>query len=624
MCGICGSTSDPGGADARRMNARMVHRGPDDDGVYVDPEAGVALGARRLSIIDVAGGHQPLSNEEGTVWAALNGEIYNHPELQEGLRRRGHKLESATDTEVLVHLYEDFGDDLVHALEGMYAFAIWDTRRRRLLVVRDRFGEKPLFFSERDGVLTFASELTALLAAQPSTPPLNPAALDAFFVLGYVPAPDTVVSGVRQLQPGHLLVWDQSARRLETRRYWSPPSGVRDSHEPFDELVSEAGRLLDRSVRSRMISDVPLGVFLSGGVDSSLVAALAARASREPIGTYTVGYDVGDVGETAQAAEFAKLLGAEHHELILSESDVGRLIPDLYGRLDQPLADQALLPLHAISAFARSDLTVAVGGEGADELFGGYPRYRWLGKAAQIADGPASGAARHTGAALARLPLKGRARRIAEMLGPVDLAERHLNWVTGGRRAARAGLYGPALMPALDADRSMAIAREALAGRANGRTVEALMRHDQLLWLPDDVLAKADRAGMLTSLEIRTAYLNRDLAEFAASVPTSVHLQHGGKGILRALLERLEPQAAHQRRKTAFRAPAAAWLRGPLAPALQSQLEAGRVFDEGWFDRTAARRLAERHAAGPDDCSGVLWPLLTLGLWLDGFRDSPS
>ena len=263
------------------MNAAMVHRGPDDEGDYRDPASRVALGARRLSVIDVEGGHQPLSNEDGSVWAALNGEIYNHPRLQERLRSAGHRLSTETDTEVLVHLYEDYGLDLVHTLEGMFAFAVWDARKGALVLARDRFGEKPLFYAERDGELVFASEATSLLAGLPAGRELEPSAVDHFFVHGYSAGEETLLRGVRQLEPGHLLVW-RRAGPVELRRYWTPPAPTAGAAAPIGELVAETGRLLDASVRSRMIADVPLGVFLSGGVDPTLVAALAARASTTP------------------------------------------------------------------------------------------------------------------------------------------------------------------------------------------------------------------------------------------------------------------------------------------------------------------------------------------------------
>jgi asparagine synthase (glutamine-hydrolysing) len=601
------------------MNATMTHRGPDDEGAYVDRESGVTLGARRLSIIDVEGGHQPVSNEGGDVWAVLNGELYNHPALRKRLIASGHHLRSGTDTEVLVHLYEELGEELVHALEGMYAFALWDARRGRLLLCRDRFGEKPLFYTEHGGALTFASELTTLLAGASVSRELDPAAVDAFFVFGYVPGSEAIVRGVREVPPGHTLCWERGRPEPSLRAYWHAPAPAGPPAEPFDQLVAEAGRLLEGSVASRMISDVPLGVFLSGGVDSSLIAALAARASSRRIKTFTVGYDVGGVAETTEARRVADAIGADHHELTLTEVDVARRVPELFGRLDQPLADQALVSLHAVSEFARQQVTVVVGGEGADELFGGYPRYRWMARAARLGrmvpDLPARGAARLAGA----LPLGGRGRRLADVVEPLPLIERHLDWVTDRRRHARYDVYGRALRGVLGSDGLVPRVRAGLNGHAPGDVASMLMQLDRRQWLPDDVLAKADRAGMLNSLEIRTPFLQRELSEFAASLPSSIHMNGGtGKAILRALLARTAPVA--DRPKTAFRAPAAEWLRGPLAPLLQAQLEAGTAFAEEWFDRERVRRVAAEHTSGVRDWSSLLWPVLTFGLWLDGFR----
>jgi asparagine synthase (glutamine-hydrolysing) len=620
MCGICGRTLDPDGAAVAAMNRALRHRGPDDEGVYVDRASGLALGARRLSVIDVAGGHQPLSNEQADVWAVLNGEVYNHPGLREHLRERGHRLATGTDTEVLVHLYEEYGDDLVHALEGMFAFALWDARRRRLLLGRDRFGEKPLFYVERPGGLSFASELSALCQGGDVDGDLSAAAVDAFFVFGYVPGPDAILRGVRQLPPGHVLMWEPGAERPALRAYWSPPSCEPRPAEPRAELVAETRRLLEGSVRSRMIADVPLGVFLSGGVDSTLIAALAARHSATPIKTFTVGYDTGEVNETRTARATAQALGAEHHELVLTAGDVAARVPALLAEIDQPLADQALPALHAVAKLARSEVTVTIGGEGADELFGGYPRYRWLARAARLerhlpARLGASGAR-----ALNASPLAGRARRLAYLLDGRPLLERHLDWVTERRSDLRADLYGPRLAAEAGARRALDDLTARVDGRLDTSVPGALMRLDQVHWLPDDVLAKADRAGMLASLEIRTPYLHRDLAEFTASVGPDAHLEAGGKALLRAVLADVFPAASGRRPKTAFRVPAAQWLRGPLAPTLARQLAEGALYAEGWIDAGAARGLAAEHAAGRRDWSQVLWPLLALGLWLDRRR----
>ena len=619
MCGICGRTSDHEGAAVAAMNDALRHRGPDDGGVYVDTATGLALGARRLSIIDVAGGHQPLSNEHGNVWAVLNGEIYNHPFLQRHLRERAHHLATGTDTEVLVHLYEEYGDELVHALEGMFSFALWDERRRRLLLARDRFGEKPLFYSERAGVLSFASELTALSAGAELDSELEEAAVDAFFVFGYVPGPGAIVAGVRQLSPGHLLTWEPGQSAV-VRPYWSPPSYAPRPAEPRGELVAETQRLLEGSVRSRMIADVPLGVLLSGGIDSTLIAAIAAKHSRTPIKTFTVGYDVGAVSETQPAAATATALGAEHHELVLSSADVAERVPALLANLDQPLADQALPALHAVAELARREVTVAIGGEGADELFGGYPRYRWLDRAARWQRHIPASLGAQGARALRASPLAGRARRVGLLVDGRPLLERHLDWVTERRPALRTQLYGPRLADRAAGSNLVDDLRNRVDGRLALSVPGGLMNLDQRHWLPDDVLCKADRAGMLVSLEIRTPYLHRELAEFAATVSPDVHLADGGKALLRALLSDVLPADAAPRPKTAFRVPAAQWLRGPLAPTLAHQLDAGCLYGEGWIDRAAARGLADEHATGRHDHTQVLWPLLALGLWLDRRR----
>jgi asparagine synthase (glutamine-hydrolysing) len=602
------------------MNGLMIERGPDDEGRFVDPEAGVALGARRLSILDVEGGHQPLANEDGNVWAVLNGEIYNYPALREQLLLRGHRLATSTDTEVLVHLYEDFGVELVHALEGMFAFALWDGTRRRLLLARDRFGEKPLFYAERAGGLAFASELAPLTAGAPLEPDVDPRAVDAFFVLGYVPGPGTVVKGVRQLPPGHRMTWSADAPAARIERYWTQPQSATGPWSRVDgEMMSELEAMAEQSVGSRMLADVPLGVFLSGGTDSMLVAALAARVSRDPIRTFTVDYDTGDVGEAQGAREVARAIGADHHELVLTSDDVAARVPTLLGGLDQPLADQALVALHAVSEFARPHIKVALGGEGADEIFAGYPRYRWLQRSEQLEGLLPQSGARALAGALGRLPSSRGTDRLATMLGPASMLDRHLDWVTFGRREARASLYGPLLRPSLS--NGGGLAPVALEPDPDGSlSAASLMRLDLAYWLPDDVLAKADRASMRASLEMRTPYLNRQLAEFASMIPARTHLGGGGKRLLRTLLERTVPSGARRRPKRAFRVPADEWLRGPLRDPLRRLIRSGALFEEGWFDRSAASALVDEHLARGADRSAVLWPLLSLGLWLDRLR----
>jgi asparagine synthase (glutamine-hydrolysing) len=606
----------------------MVHRGPDDAGQHVDRDAGVTIAARRLSIIDVEGGHQPLANEDGTVWAVLNGEIYNHPALRKDLEARGHRLATRCDTEVLVHLYEDYGDALVHALEGMFAFAIWDSVRGRLLLARDRFGEKPLFFADGGGELIFASELTALIAGIGGGAELDPAAVDEFFVFGYVPGPRSIIKGVRQLPPAHLLVWERGAGAGPSEPYWQPPAYAQNGGPVWKDVVDEMEWLLETAVRTRLISDVPLGVFLSGGVDSALVAALAARCSTAPVKTFTVGYDEGGFNETDASRELAQRLSAEHHELILSSDEAARRAVSVLAALDQPIADQALVALHAVAEFARRDVTVAVGGEGADELFGGYPRYRWLARAEQFTRRVPRPLLRAGASAARQLPRGSRAARLANVLDPQPVLGRHIDWVSDGRRYVRERLYGPAFDGHLDRGASIGGMRETLVqagGTARDGDVgvaELFMRLDQNHWLPDDVLAKADRATMLVSLEMRTPYLHREVAELAATVPVETHMRGGGKALVRELLHKVLPGADSKRAKTAFRVPASAWLRGPLAPELHRQLHAGALCEEGWFDRAVLAELIDDHLEGRRDHTSVLWPLLSFGLWLGGLREN--
>jgi asparagine synthase (glutamine-hydrolysing) len=597
------------------MAEKLIHRGPDDGGVHADPRHGAAIGARRLSIIDVEGGRQPLSNEDGTVWAVLNGEIYNHPGLLGTLRDRGHTLATRCDTEVLVHLYEDFGADLVHALEGMFAFAIWDGRRRELLLARDRFGEKPIFYATAGGELSFASELSALTAiVDPGD--LDPVAMEGLLSLGYVPGPHTMYERVRQLPAGHVLRWSLDDREERVAGYWAMPVATTASTAPLPDLVDETEDLLDRSVRSRMIADVPVGVLLSGGLDSTLVAALARRHTQD-LATFTVAYDSGNVNEDASARVTARLLESHHHELLLTSDWIAARVPALLATIDQPIADPAFVALAAISQLAREHVKVAVGGEGADELFFGYPRYRWLERAERLGRVmPATGAG-PAASLVRRVGDVGRAGRIAEVLEPASPLHRNLAWITDGLLSERVALYGPRLRSQMAGSG----VRDLVGKRWDYASATALSasRLDVDLYLCDDILQKADRASMWTSLEMRTPYLDRTLAEFSATVPPELHMAAGGKNLLRRVLRRALPTAGAGRRKTAFRVPLADWLRGPLAPSVVEHVVGGRLVRDGWIEPGSGERLVARLDSG-DVAARELWPLLCAGAWLDAQR----
>ncbi len=593
----------------------MVHRGPDDQGLCVDPHSGLSLSARRLSVIDLDRGHQPLHSEDGAVWAVLNGEIYNHASLRSQLERKGHRFASATDTEVLVHLYEEYGVELVHALEGMYAFAVWDRRRRELLLARDRFGEKPLFYTQLgDGHLAFASELTALRAGVGCALEIDPGSLDAFFVLGCVPGERTIFEGVRQLPPASILRWSMDVRERDVRSYWTMPRRPASRADSVSDLALEAGELLAASVRSRLAADVPVGVFLSGGLDSALVAALAAQQVSGRLRTFTVDYDTGAVGEARRARATAEQIGSDHSEVILSSGEISERVGMVMRALDQPNADPALIALHAVAQEARRTVTVAVGGEGADELFGGYPRYRWMRRADRAARLLPSGLAA-AGAQVIASAVPGRAGKLAEVIRPLSLAQRQLEWVTGGRRQAREELYGPRMQHTLARDLVLEDVEGVLSACGRDGPVDALMALDRARYLPDDVLAKADRATMLVSLEMRTPYLSRELAELTAAIPTATHLRGGGKALLRQVARSLPALSGADRAKRAFAVPMAQWLRGPLLGALQEAAD-GPLVSDGWIDGAALRRRMQAHAMGSSDQSAILWPLLVMGLWM--------
>jgi asparagine synthase (glutamine-hydrolysing) len=383
--------------------------------------------------------------------------------------------------------------------------------------------------------------------------------------------------------------------------------------------VAETLRLLEASVRGRMLADVPLGILLSGGLDSTLLAAIATRVGDRPVKTFTVGYDTGTESELDAAGETANALGSDHHALVLTADALAERVPMVLAKIDQPVADPALVALNAVAEFARREVTVAVGGEGADELFGGYPRYRWLARAKAL-HGKVPAALTGPAAKLLEVGLPaGRAGRLADVARPRPATERHIDWIAGERMEMATKLYGPQLQaPASLAD--LAAGLDGLVAPDGLSTAGRFMLLDQLHWLPGDVLAKADRASMQVSLEVRTPYLNHELAEFAASIPPDLHSAGNGKVLLRALLAQLLPKSAMKRPKTAFRVPAADWLRGPLAPVLSDQVAAGRACEEGWIDRAALSKALDTHLVGSADNSAALWPVLAFGLWLDRLR----
>ena len=617
MCGIAGHVTPAPVANAAlvaRMTAALAHRGPDDGGLLVRPH--VALGHRRLAIVDRAGGKQPLANEDGTVWVSYNGEIYNHEALRHDLEGRGHRFRTRSDTEVIVHAYEEDGPACVARFRGMFAFALWDAPRRRLVLARDRLGIKPLYYAASGPDLLFASDLQALLRDPALDRRLDEDALACYLALRYVPAPLTMLASVRKLPPATLLVWEAGA--LDERRYWDAADAAPLEPSPPSE-AEEAARLrdlVDECVAMRLMSEVPVGSFLSGGVDSTAVTAamllgLGAAAATHPLRTFSVGYDDAEAdSELPFAALAAHALGTRHREVRLDAREAAEALPRIIADLDEPVADPAAVPLWFLARRARDEVTVVLSGEGADELLAGYSIYRrmaqidrlrahGLGRIASLVGALAPSEKLRRAGLMATLPLERRYRGVARGLTEEGLAE----------------LAGPSL--ATRAEGVLAALLEPIWERSRAMTPLARMLYlDLRVWLPDDLLVKADKMTMAHSLELHVPLLDHRLVEHAMALPDALKLRGAeGKRILRRAVRGRVPRPILERAKKGFATPTASWLRGPLLPALQEALLDGATLAGQRFRPAALERLIAAHVAGGVDRSPELWTLLTLELW---------
>ncbi|HVR97268.1 MAG TPA: asparagine synthase (glutamine-hydrolyzing) [Thermoanaerobaculia bacterium] len=628
MCGIAGLfLYGPGGPVARRetvapMVERLGHRGPDDHGIHL---AGpFALGHTRLSIVDVAGGHQPIFNEDRTVAVVLNGEIYNHRALRGDLEARGHRFATRSDTEVIVHLYEELGDGCVEKLGGMFAFAVADLKRRRLLLARDRVGKKPLYLSDDGGSLGYASELKSLLAAGLVEPAVDPEALDLYLTLGYVPTPWTIFRGARKLPAGHFAVCD--ARGLRVERYWDVefPETVEDdgSRRTDERLAAELEELLATAVRDRLESEVPLGAFLSGGIDSGTVVALMSRELDGPVRTHTVGFDEPGFDERADAAAVARALGTDHREYLV-RTDLADVLPRIAWHLDEPFADPSTVPTWYVSRETRRRVTVALSGDGGDELFAGYPgRYGQPALEARVRGLLPSPLRRHVLPPLARWwprsPRLPRALRLGGFLGNVaadaDRAyffDRHhipgylQERLFGEGLAERRRRFDPWV--SLEPHLARAPRRDPLA---------RLLYLDFKTWLTDDCLVKVDRMSMAHSLEVRCPLLDHRLVELAARVPSRLKLADGRtKVLLREVAARHLPAEILSRPKRGFAPPVSRWLREDLRGMSRDLLLGGDAMARGLFEPRAVERLLDDHEAHRLEAGWAIWTLLMLEVW---------
>jgi asparagine synthase (glutamine-hydrolysing) len=621
MCGICGvATAEPGAvADleaVRRMNAPLAHRGPDSDGVF---RAGrVALAARRLSIIDLEHGDQPISSEDGAVTVVQNGEIYNYRELRRELEARGHRFATASDTEVLAHLYEEHGDGFVERLRGMFAIALWDARSNRLLLARDRFGIKPLYYRDVGGTLSFASELKAMLEQPGFSREIDPRAVAAYLAFNSIPAPLTIFTEARKLPAGTLLHWRDG--EVGQRRYARPEPVAADRvrREREAQLAGELRETLRDSVRAHLVADVPVGVLLSGGVDSAGIVALAAAEQDEPVKTFSVGFEESSFDELERARLVAGRYGTEHHEIVL-RPDAVELLPKLVEAFDEPFGDSSALPTYLVSELAAGEVKVALSGEGGDELFGGYYTY--------VADllAPRVGRLAALAAPLiealpssdAKVSFDYKAKRFARAARLPPL-ERHHAWkeiFATPQRAAILGGRDPGWDP-------VDLYRGRYAETAAAEPLARLQDVDLGIYLVDDLLVKTDRSSMAHSLELRVPYLDVEVAGFALGLASRQKVRGlAKKRLLRRALAPLLPKQVLRGPKQGFSIPVAAWLRGPLEGFAREVLSAEALSRQGWLDPAVVTALLDRHCSGREDLSRQLWGLIAFTLWFDRYAN---
>jgi asparagine synthase (glutamine-hydrolysing) len=633
MCGITGwATLDarapqPDGAREllRSMCERMTHRGPDSEGLMTT--TGAALGMRRLAIIDLQTGEQPATSEDGRISVILNGEIYNYRELRARLEKDGHRFRSESDTEVLPHLYEEHGAEMVNHLNGMFAFALWDARYRRLFIARDRFGEKPLYWGVFDRTFLFASEPKVLLAHPAVQPRLNLDALRQYLSFDYVPAPLSIYEGIQKLPAAHTLTVEDG--RVEVRPYWRLSYQKRQPVPTEDEAAEELRSLMENSVRMRLVSDVPLGVLLSGGVDSSMVAAMAVRASSETVKTFSISFAESSYDESSYARAVAKFLGTDHHEERLSVDLAANLVSDIGSWMDEPFSDASLVPTYLLSRFTRKHVTVALGGDGGDELFAGYPMY-WGHNLARTYERIPRFLRRSIIERLVRrLPVKTKnlsfdfkARRFVAGMNYDEVARHHV-WFGSFTPDEQTLLLTSEARAASDGD-IYRDARRLLAEDCDAdNTIERMQSLDTRLYLAEDILTKVDRASMAVSLEVRAPFLDPRVAEFAASLPLDYKLRgHTTKYILKRAVGDLLPRFVTRRAKKGFGVPVAEWLKGRLRPLARDLLSRERLHKAGLFNADYVQRLQDEHERGAANHRKLLWTLLMFELWHESFIET--
>jgi asparagine synthase (glutamine-hydrolysing) len=625
MCGIAGfadrnaRVGDAAGAERdfallHAMCDVIRHRGPDDEGIHVEP--GVGLGMRRLSIIDLSTGHQPIHNEDRRIWIVFNGEIYNYRELRCDLEARGHAFYTSSDTETIVHAFEQWGSDAFRRLRGMFGLAIWDGRSRELWLARDRSGIKPLYYAEADGRLYFGSELKSVLAGAPIDRRLDPTSLDHFLSFLYTPRDRSILEGVRKLPPGHWLRW--SAGRISVEPYWRIASEETFNGSESDAVDALHGVLAD-AVKSHLVSDVPLGAFLSGGIDSSIVVGLMAQASSR-VTTFSIGFDEPEFDELPYARTVARHFGTDHHEFVV-RPDAVTILDRLIGHFDEPFADASAIPTWYVSEIARQHVTVVLSGDGGDELFGGYDRYLPHPRVAAFDRLPIPGKSRLAAVAWPMLPHGTRGKNYLRHVSRGDEG-RYLDSVAFFQADEKRAMLSPDIQRALggyDSERMLARHFERFATLPMHAR---MMRFDFETYLPEDVLTKVDRMSMAHSIESRVPLLDNEVIDLASSLPASLKIRDGRrKHVLKEVAARFLPHEILERRKQGFGVPIGSWFRGNLRDLFHDVLLSPRTRQRGYFSTPFVDRIVREHLSATRDHTLRLWQLLVFELWQRQYLD---
>lgn len=624
MCGICGifladREAQVGRERLAAMNDQIVHRGPDDGGLFVEDRVGLAM--RRLSIIDVKTGHQPLSNEDENIWIVFNGEIYNHQDLRAGLEAAGHRYRTKSDTETIVHLYEQYGRDCVNHLRGMFAFAIWDRTKRKLFVARDRLGIKPLYYRYSNGLFLFGSEIKTILAYPGVRPEFNQAGLAEYLAFGYLTGEDTFYAGIKKLLPGHTIELDQ-AGNISIQPYWDLSVAADTDNKPRSHYVRGYRELLEQCVDSHLMSDVPLGVFLSGGLDSSVIAALTANSRQEPIQTFAVGYGEEAFSELPFARQVAKHIGSEHHEVRLSRQEFFDSLPKLIWHEDEPIVWPSSISLYAVAKLAREHVTVVLTGEGSDETLAGYTRYAWTVKNAgfdKLYRSVTPDVLRR--AVRAAINGSGLPANLRRKLEHTFLVRDGASWPSFYFDNFYSA-FSSREQDELLTESAKASARDAYASsmqhweHSSGDLLHRLLYTDIKTYLVE-LLMKQDQMSMAASIESRVPFLDHVLVEYTARIPAKYAI-HGlaGKQVLKEAVEDLLPHDIIYRKKMGFPTPWAYWLAGPQLNDLEKMLLSARTLQRGFFQPEAVKKMFAEHRAHRRDHGNRIWRLLNLETWL--------